>query len=209
VTGTVVETLDASNYTYVRVKTESGEIWAASNTFKVAVGDRVVVPLDMPMPNFHSQSLNRDFPLVYLPTSIAREGDAAAPPMIAAHGSAGGQGASAPAAPAPPELIPLPAGTSSIADVWARRKTLAGKKVTVHGKVVKFNGGILGRNWLHLQDGTGKPAEGTNDLAVTTSAVLKVGDIVTMTGTVGIDKDFGAGYVYPVILESAVPAAGR
>lgn len=92
---------------------------------------------------------------------------------------------------------------TSVADVWANRKALAGKTVTVKGKVVKFNGGILGRNWLHLQDGTGRAEDRTNDLTATTSDEAKVGDLVTVTGVVGVDRDFTAGYAYPVILENA------
>jgi hypothetical protein len=91
----------------------------------------------------------------------------------------------------------------SIADVWAKRKDLAGQTVTVSGKVVKFNGGIMGRNWMHIQDGSGDAAAKTNDLTVTSTDEAGVGDTVTATGVVGIDKDFTAGYVYPVIVENA------
>jgi len=73
----------------------------------------------------------------------------------------------------------------------------------VRGKVVKFNGGIMGRNWIHIQDGTGVAADGTNDLLVTSDAGAKVGDVITVTGTVAIDKDFTAGYAYAVLIEGA------
>ena len=96
-----------------------------------------------------------------------------------------------------------PAGGSSIADVWAKRAALAGKTVTINGTVVKFNGGILGRNWLHVQDGSGKADDGTNDITVTTEAAAKVGDVVTVTGKVVVDKDFGSGYAYKVLIEDA------
>jgi hypothetical protein len=99
-------------------------------------------------------------------------------------------------------ILPPPGGTT-IADVWAKRTALAGTSVSVRGKVVKFNGGILGKNWLHLQDGTGDAAAKTNDLTVTSMATASVGDVVTATGVVAVDKDFGAGYAYPVILEDA------
>ena len=69
--------------------------------------------------------------------------------------------------------------------------------------MVKFNGGILDRNWFHLQDGSGKAEDGTNDLTVTGDAVVKVGDVVTVTGTVVADKDFGYGYSYALMLEKA------
>jgi len=90
-----------------------------------------------------------------------------------------------------------------IETVWKTRTALAGTSVTVRGKVVKFNGGILGVNWIHLQDGTGKEADRTNDLTVTSDAGAKIGETITATGIVGINKDLGSGYNYPVILEKA------
>lgn len=96
-----------------------------------------------------------------------------------------------------------PAGGLSIADTWAKRASLANKPVTVRGTVVKVNNSIMGFNWLHLQDGSGKAADGTNDLTVTTDAVVKVGDVVTVTGTLAVKKDFGSGYSYEAILEKA------
>ena len=71
----------------------------------------------------------------------------------------------------------------------------------MRGKVVKFSPEIMGKNWIHLQDGTGK--EGTNDLTVTTKMMAKVGDTVVISGAVATDKDFGYGYKYGVIIEDA------
>jgi hypothetical protein len=69
-TGTVEESMDASSYTYVRVKTAQGDIWAAATQFKVAKGDQVVVPLNMPMQNFESKTLHRTFPMIYFASHI-------------------------------------------------------------------------------------------------------------------------------------------
>jgi hypothetical protein len=201
ITGPVLETMDASNYTYVRVSAASGDVWAASSHFDVKVGDRVVVPLEMPMQNFHSQSLNRDFPLIYFASFIRREGEPV-PARASGQTPMSSHGAPVPKAEVTEPIAP-PAGGSRIADVWANRKTLAGKSVTVRGKVVKFNGGIMDRNWIHIQDGSGKVEDKTNDLTITTSDTAKVGDVITVTGTVAIDKDFTAGYAYPVIIENA------
>jgi hypothetical protein len=201
ISGEVAETMDASNYTYLRVKTAKGEVWVATAKTKVAVGDKVVVPLEQAMENFHSPSLKRDFPLIYFVTSVSREGDPTPPPMAVGHGSASAP--SAPQAPVKVEPVAPPPGGSSIADVWANRPKLVGKAVTVKGTVVKFNAGIMDRNWFHLQDGSGKAADGTNDLTVTTDAVVKVGDVITVTGTVVVDKDFGFGYAYALMLEKA------
>jgi len=204
VTGPVLETMNASNYTYVRVKTDAGDVWAATSEFKVAVGDRLTLALEMPMENFHSQTLNRDFPLIYFTTRIGPEGAVpqARPAMMSAHGQMGG-GAPGAAPAQMTEPIPSAPGGTTVAEIWAGRKSLAGKTVTVRGKVVKFNGGILGRNWIHIQDGTGSAADGTNDLLVTSDAAPKVGDVITVTGIVAIDKDFTAGYAYAVLIEGA------
>ena len=77
--GSVLETIDAANYTYVHVKTSSGDIWAATSMFKVAKGDKVVVPIEMPMENFHSPSLKRTFQTIYFTAHIFKEGEAGAP----------------------------------------------------------------------------------------------------------------------------------
>jgi hypothetical protein len=200
--GAVLETMEAANYTYVRVKTASGEIWAASSTFKVAVGDRVVVPLDNPMEKFHSQTLNRDFPLIYFASQIAHAGEqpSATTASVPGHAPAGASTMQV------TEPVQPAAGGLTVAKIFANRKTLAGKTVTVRGKVVKFNGGILGMNWLHIQDGSGVAKDGTNDLTVTSAGGANVGDIATVTGTVVLDKDFGAGYAYTVLIQGATIA---
>lgn len=203
--GTVMETMDAGPYTYVRVEADGREIWAAANTFQVAVGEQVVVPLDMPMESFHSDTLNRDFPLIYFAGAIAKEGEAKAPVMPAGHPPIAGAGVAHGTAPVAP-VEPV-AGGLTIAEIWAGKSRLAGSTVTVRGRVVKFNPGIMGTNWLHLQDGSGTPTNGTHDITVTSPASAKVGDVVTATGAVAVDQDFGAGYAYPVIIREAAIVA--
>lgn len=93
-------------------------------------------------------------------------------------------------------------GGLTVAEVFADPAKLAGQKVIVRGKVVKTNAGIMGTNWVHVRDGSG--AEGTNDLTVTTKGeVPKVGDTVVVSGPASLNKDFGMGYTYPVMLEDA------
>ena len=90
-----------------------------------------------------------------------------------------------------------------IAYVYANTDQLAGNEITLRGKVVKYNPGILGWNFIHIQDGSGDAAEGNNDLIVTTKASTAVGETIVLTGNIVLDKDFGAGYSYPVLLEDA------
>ncbi len=206
IAGTVAETMDAANYTYMRLDTGKDQVWVAAAQFPVKVGDRISVIPEMPMENFHSKSLNRDFPLIYFVSSVGRDGQAPtrptagpAPAMMTSRGATPGQ---APAKVAVTKLDP-PAGGLSIADVWAKSEALSGKTVVVRGTVVKYNGEIMGMNWLHIQDGSGSADKKTNDLTITTSDTAKVGDVVTATGTLATKKDFGAGYAYDAIVEKA------
>jgi hypothetical protein len=94
-------------------------------------------------------------------------------------------------------------GGKTVAELFAEKDALANTKVILRGKVVKTNAMIMDRNWLHIRDGSG--AEGTNDVTVTTTGELpKVGDTVLVTGQVAVDKDFGMGYRYPLVVEDAV-----
>lgn len=219
VTGTVVETMNSGGYTYMRLQTGQKEVWIAASEMSVTKGESMTAPLEMPMANFHSNTLNRDFPMIYFVTQVARAGQplqgapaatvaARAPMPMSSHApteaaSGGSAGAAPQATAAIVQPNAPPAGGLSIADTWAKRASLANKPVTVRGTVVKVNNSIMGFNWLHLQDGSGKAADGTNDLTVTTDAVVKVGDVITVTGTLAVKKDFGSGYSYEAILEKA------
>ncbi|MDH4227600.1 MAG: hypothetical protein OEV59_07645 [Deltaproteobacteria bacterium] len=91
----------------------------------------------------------------------------------------------------------------TVEEAYANKAKLNKTTVTVTGKVAKISRGIMGKTWVHVQDGTGKP--GTNDLTATTDGAENVntGDTVTVTGTLAADKDFGGGYFYAVIIEDA------
>jgi aspartyl/asparaginyl-tRNA synthetase len=89
-----------------------------------------------------------------------------------------------------------------VAEIHEQAKALDGKKVRIHAQVVKYNANIMGRNWLHLQDGTGDPMQNTHDLVITTTESLDSPRVITVEGTVAADKDFGAGYKYAVIVEN-------
>lgn len=97
--------------------------------------------------------------------------------------------------------------TYKVEDLFAKKEKLNGKKVTVKGKVVKFSPGIMGKNWIHLQDGSGK--QGTNDITVTTDQNAAIGDKIVVTGNLVTNKDFGGGYKYEVIIEEATVKADK
>jgi hypothetical protein len=130
-------------------------------------------------------------------TAAAPEAAPATQPTAAPH----------PIPAAPTETVDLSGiakadGGKTVAEVFAEKDQLAGQPVIVRGKVVKSNPDIMGKNWLHVRDGSG--AEGTNDITVTTAgAVPSVGDTVVVKGALALNKDFGMGYQYDVIIEDA------
>lgn len=89
----------------------------------------------------------------------------------------------------------------TVAAINQNKDKLAGKAVKAQGKVVKVNNGILDRNFIHVQDGTG--AAGTNNLVVTSKQTATVGDEVVISGKAVVNKDFGSGYTYPLLIEDA------
>lgn len=197
--------MDAGGYTYARLKGDTSEIWIAGPEFKPAAGEVVSVALDMPMENFESKTLKRTFPMLYFVADVARNGQpvrssaGSAPTLATSHGTAANR------APSVAKLAPPPGGVS-VADLIARKASLGGSTVTIRGTVVKYNGGILDKNWLHIQDGSGSAEQHTNDMTVITTDVATVGDVVTVTGVVGLNRDFTAGYSYDVIIENATLA---
>ena len=118
--------------------------------------------------------------------------------------SGGSEGAKTPAAA---ETIKVEkakgADAYTVSETYEKAGKLDKKTVSVRGKVVKVSKGIMGKNWAHLRDGSGDAGKGTNNLVVTSQDDPKVGDVVTAKGTLYKDKDFGAGYLYKVIVEEA------
>lgn len=92
-------------------------------------------------------------------------------------------------------------GMKTVESLNQNKATLAGQTVSAQGKVVKVNNGIMGRNFVHVQDGTGDASN--NNLIVTSKQTANVGDQVSVSGVVAVNRDFGSGYSYPLLVEEA------
>ncbi len=216
--GSVLETMDTAGYTYVKVKTATKEIWAAAPQFKVAVGDAVIIPAGMVMPNYHSNTLNRDFAELYFVSNIVAPN---AMPSLDPNAKCGTPSAMAAMAASSMDANALGQHTKpkapsieidfnglskaengyTVAEIFAQQADLATQEVVIRAKVVKFSPKIMKTNWIHLQDGSG--TTGTNDLTITTNAVAAVGDTVLVKGILDLNQDFGYGYKYDVIIQDA------
>jgi len=202
ISGKVAETMDASGYTYVQVDTGKEQIWVAGPQTAVKVGDEVYIPGGSTMANFESKTLNRTFEqIIFAPSIMVGGADQAMPAAQASGPNPQVVPTPTPAVQVDLSGITKPKDGKTVEEIFAGRQDLNGKNVLLRGKVVKFMSGIMGKNWLHVKDGTGAP--GTNDLVVTTQAQAKIGDTVLVKGTLAADKDFGSGYRYDVIVEDA------
>ena len=214
--GKVLERTDTDIYSYLRLSTANGEVWAAVPRTDAAVGTEVSVVNWADVPGFEGKAVKKKFDHIYFGVLAGQAGATGAPspggsphvtppPGEPSVSEMAARHAAAAAGPADAASVKVEkakgADARTVAEVYGQKATLKGKTVVVRAKVVKFMPGIMGRNWVHLRDGTG--GQGSNDLTITTGDKVDVGDVVVAKGTVATDRDFGAGYAYPVMLEGA------
>ena len=211
--GKVIETTNAAGYTYLLVQHGSLKSWAACQQFKVAVGDEVKIPQGWTMKDFKSPTLNRSFDWILFAAGVevaGQTGGAAPQPLPPGHPQlppnhpaiTPGKTNAGLALEVKKGSVQKAQGGRTVEEFYSKKKELAGKTVKVRGVVVKFNSSILGKNWIHIRDGTG--GAGTSDLTITTAETVKVGDTIVAEGKIGYNRKFGSGYDYDVLLEDAV-----
>ncbi len=204
--GVVVETMDAGVYTYAKVKDANGEYWIAGPKTEIEVGEKISFAPQMWMENFPSKTLNRTFDKILFVAVIAPlKGDTTAHncencgPEKESTTKNSDTTAKKDSAVTQVEKAE---GGYTVAEIFEKSSELKDKTVKVNGKVTKVVRGVMGKDWVHISDGTGK--EGSSDLVVTSPvANVKEGETVTVTGRVKTDVDFGYGYFYPVLIEDA------
>jgi hypothetical protein len=207
VTGKVQERLDAPPYSYLRLQTKDGEVWAAVQKTDVEIGKDVTVIPSVFEESRTSSTLNRTFNKLYLgslkgaemagaPAGMGPMGGAAAP-----EGMGGAQHGLARTEYKGTVKVAKASGADArtIGEVFGQRAQLKDKPVTIRGTVVKVNANILGKNWVHIQDGTGSGE--TSDLVILTSDESSPGEVVTVKGTVRVDQDPGHGSKWPAFVD--------
>jgi hypothetical protein len=194
---TVEEIIQTSAYTYLRAMEGEKEIWLAIEKQEIKKGGTYFFMDAMDMADFKSKELNRTFKSILFVQKFSDKPLSAVAKTMPVGASSGKK-----AVEMKEGISVKPAeGGITIADLFSKRDTYAGKTVKIRGEVVKFNSDIMKTNWVHIQDGT--IDSGNFDLTLTTSSVVKVGDIVIFEGPVTLNKDFGAGYSYEVIIQDA------
>jgi hypothetical protein len=199
VTGTVLETLDSGGFTYVRFHTAKGERWAAVGRVELPRGATITIAPTTIADRFVSQPLGKTFDNLIFGAleEVAPSAGSASSAPLSPHG--------AESAPAATGVVAKAEGKAAktVAELWARGPSLRdGQPVVVRGRVVKVLRGIMNRNWIHLRDGSGTPGK-DDEITVTSQDAPTIGSVVTATGTLHLNRDFGSGYSFPVLIEEA------
>ncbi len=196
----VAEVLQASSYSYLKVKENNGERWVAVSKQEVQPGDVYYYDTALEMDNFESKDLGRTFDVIYFINQISKTPLSQQPAM--------GMGEAIPPHSGKVQTDKLSTinldkteNELTLAELFANREAYTSKEFEIRGIVVKVNKEIMGKNWIHIQDGTNHGNE--FDLTITTQELSEVGAEATFKGKLSLNKDFGAGYVYDVIMEDA------
>lgn len=197
----VVEVLQTDSYTYLLGREDGSEMWIAIPKLDAKVGEFYYYQKGNIMRDFKSTQLDRTFDsLLFLGGVVnAKEvNDDMGGNMTleTKNGKASKQKLTLDLSPAQ--------GGITVSELFAKPEKYEGKIVKIRGKITQYNKSIMGRNWIHMQDGT--EFEGQFDLIATSKMTAQTGDIITVEGTVTLNKDFGYGYFYKVLLENCTVA---
>ena len=208
-TGKVLQTMDSGGYTYVYIQKKDGEkVWVAAPTTPATVGSQMNFKGGMEMVDFESKSLKRKFDKIVFADAAVSDSPAKSVPAASLKNKGKSPSGGSKAATSVKDAkitVSKAAGANAytVQEIFANSAKLNKKKVVVKGKVVKVSAGIMGKNWIHIQDGTGTQAKKNHNLVCTSQEMADVDDVVTVSGVLAKDKDFGGGYKYSAIVEES------
>lgn len=195
ITVKVKEVEQVGTYTYLLVKEKGPEYWIAVSSIVAIPGETYHYQGGLLMQNFYSKDLDRTFDKVLFLDNIIS--DKSSPNEVPEEVTPGSM-VSVEKSDVDIEIVE---GTISIADLFSNPESFEGEKIRIRGEVTKYNGAIMDRNWVHIQDGT--EFEGKFDLTATSAESYVIGSTVTLEGIVALNLDFGYGYSYEILLEKA------
>jgi len=198
---TVQEVLHVKEYSYIRVLEEGEEKWIAAPTTAVEIGGTYYIGKTMEMKNFESKDLNKSFETIYFVEKISATAEDTKRSLTTNPHPVKTENPK-PIIEKKEVTIEASGDATSIAELIKNKEKYNNTIVKIRGEVTKFNPAIMNTNWIHIQDGTA--FNDLFDLTITSPETVQVGDVVTLEGKVTLNKDFGAGYFYDIIIENAI-----
>lgn len=196
----VLEVLPTDKYVYLRVNENTGEeFWIATRKQEVVTGATYFYRGGLLKTNFESKEYNRIFDKVYLVSNIVPESHAQNQSTSSIFKNEDASSDSKRKLDGVNHNLNSGNASLPIADLVKNRTKYEGQQVVLTGTVTKVNPNIMGRNWIHLKDGT----LDDYDLVLTSSVAVPEGHTVSLKGIVSLNKDFGAGYTYDILVENA------
>lgn len=190
----VEEILNTEKYSYLNVTEDGEKFWIAIPRKEIEIGSTYYYKGGLLKRNFESKEYNRVFETIYLVSNVTSQpinsSEPAVKGAIAEHGTNTRESIN----------VEPAEGSINLSELFSNPSNYQGKLVKITGKCVKFNPMIMNRNWAHIQDGSGDNL----DLTVTTSQNIPLNAVVTIEGIIELNRDFGAGYKYDIIMEKAV-----
>jgi len=197
----VNEVLKTSKYLYINVTENKEEFWIATRLMDITVGETYYYKGGLLKTNYENKELQRVFKKIYLISSnLVSSNHSTNSNNISKSNFTPQKQTSSPAAVSVKTTYKKieVKGSIKIAELVNNYKKYEGKTIQVSGTCVKINPNIMNRNWIHLKDGS----KDDFDLVITSDSFVDEGSIITIKATVSINKDFGAGYKYDLILEN-------
>ena len=193
----VMEVLNTTKYVYLKVRENGEQFWIATRKQDINIGGTYFYKGGLLKTNFESKEHNKVFEKIYLVTSLVQSnhGNNKSDPNLKIQKS---NQNSEDDANRNKEIKNTQSGSIKIAELVENYKKYEGKTVQVSGKCVKINPNIMGTNWIHIKDGS----KDDYDLVITSNTFVQEGSMITMKATVTLNKDFGSGYKYDLILEN-------
>lgn len=195
----VDEVLPATKYVYVHVSEGVEKYWVATALAEIVVGETYFFRGGLLKTNFESKEYNRMFEQIYLVSQFvpAKHGGSTSN-AFEVQTPTSNQKKNDPVKAS--KKIEKAEGSMSIAELVNDPQKYEGQTVQLSGECVKINPQIMGRNWIHLKDGS----KDDYDLVITSDIFVREGTIINIKAKVVLNKDYGAGYKYDLILEDGI-----
>lgn len=184
--GTIIEMLESNGYSYWRIEEGQDIYWVAVRLMPAYVGAHVSFKGQAWMTNFSSRTLSMTFPNI----------------LFAGYAVLGQESIDANLTVLPTINDISESEITPIVELHEQTNELAHKTVLVYGTVTKVTNNVMGKTWIHVQDESS--SQDSSTIVITTlNDSAKMGTQVYARGVLSVDKDFGYGYFYPVIIEDA------